>query len=40
MNFFSICTEYFNDLRKSAKTYDYFEDEFDYTMPVISGKNG
>lgn len=37
--FYSACTEYFTALRKQGKKDDGFEDEFYYTMPVISGSN-
>lgn len=35
--FYANCTEYFNALRKRGRNDDGFEDEFFYTMPVISG---
>jgi len=35
--FYANCTEYFTALRKQGKNDDGFEDEFFYTMPVISG---
>jgi hypothetical protein len=37
--FYAACTEYFTALRKQGKRDDGFEDEFYYTMPVISGGN-
>ncbi|MDC8437628.1 MAG: hypothetical protein LV468_01350 [Candidatus Nitrosotenuis sp.] len=37
--FYSVCNEYFAALRKTGKRDDGFEDEFFYTMPVISGNN-
>jgi hypothetical protein len=37
--FYSMCNEYFAALRKQGRTDDGFEDEFFYTMPVISGNN-
>ncbi len=35
--FYANCTEYFTALRKRGRNDDGFEDEFFYTMPVISG---
>ncbi len=35
--FYANCTEYFTALRKQGRNDDGFEDEFFYTMPVISG---
>ncbi|MFM7796281.1 MAG: hypothetical protein ACKO7N_05895 [Candidatus Nitrosotenuis sp.] len=37
--FYATCNEYFAALRKSGKNDDAFEDEYFYTMPVISGNN-
>jgi hypothetical protein len=37
--FYTTCNEYFTALRKQGKNDDGFEDEFYYTMPVISGNN-
>ncbi len=37
--FYANCNEYFTALRKQGKNDDGFEDEFFYTMPVISGSN-
>lgn len=37
--FYSVCSEYFSALRKKGKSDDGFEDEFYYTMPIISGNN-
>jgi hypothetical protein len=37
--FYTVCNEYFMALRKKGKNDDGFEDEFFYTMPVISGNN-
>ena len=37
--FYTNCTEYFTALRKQGRNDDGFEDEFFYTMPVISGNN-
>jgi hypothetical protein len=37
--FYAACTEYFAALRKLGKKDDVFEDEFYYTMPIISGSN-
>jgi hypothetical protein len=37
--FYTACNEYFAALRKQGKNDDGFEDEFFYTMPVISGSN-
>lgn len=34
--FYILCTEYFAALRKQGKHDDAFEDEFYYTMPIIS----
>lgn len=38
-DFYATCTEYFAALRKQGKNDDAFEDEFYYTMPMISGLN-
>lgn len=38
-DFYATCTEYFTALRKQGKNDDAFEDEFYYTMPMISGLN-
>jgi hypothetical protein len=35
--FYVNCSKYFAALRKQGKNDDLFEDEFFYTMPVISG---
>jgi hypothetical protein len=35
--FYALCNQYFSALRKQGKKDDTFEDEFFYTMPVISG---
>ncbi|MFN3654324.1 MAG: hypothetical protein ACK4TO_03240 [Candidatus Nitrosotenuis sp.] len=37
VEFYATCTEYFAALRRKGKNDDTFEDEFYYTMPVISG---
>jgi hypothetical protein len=37
--FYAICNEYFAALRKQRRNDNGFEDEFFYTMPVISGNN-
>jgi hypothetical protein len=37
--FYTVCNEYFAALRKQRRNDDSFEDEFFYTMPVISGSN-
>jgi hypothetical protein len=37
--FYAACTKYFEVLRKQGKRDDGFEDEFFYTMPVISNTN-
>jgi hypothetical protein len=37
--FYATCNEYFSALRKKGQTDDGFEDEFYYTMPIISGNN-
>jgi hypothetical protein len=37
--FYAACTKYFEALRKQGKRDDGFEDEFFYTMPVISNTN-
>lgn len=37
--FYAICGEYFAALRKHGKKDDSFEDEYFYTMPVISANN-
>lgn len=37
--FYSMCSQYFNALRKSGRNDDAFEDEYYYTMPIISGNN-
>ncbi|MGQ0771172.1 MAG: hypothetical protein ACT4NT_00150 [Nitrososphaerota archaeon] len=37
--FYAACNEYFAALRKQGRNDDGFEDEFFYTMPVISGSN-
>jgi hypothetical protein len=39
IEFYANCNEYFTALRKQGKNDDGFEDEFFYTMPVISGNN-
>jgi len=39
VEFYANCTEYFAALRKQGKNDDGFEDEFFYTMPVISENN-
>jgi hypothetical protein len=39
IEFYANCTEYFTALRKQGKNDDGFEDEFFYTMPVISKNN-
>ncbi|MBI5698254.1 MAG: hypothetical protein HZC29_07225 [Thaumarchaeota archaeon] len=37
--FYALCNEYFVALRKCGKNDDSFEDEYYYTMPIISGNN-
>jgi hypothetical protein len=37
--FYAVCNEYFAALRKQGKNDDGFEDEFFYTMPIISRNN-
>jgi hypothetical protein len=37
--FYATCSEYFAALRKAGKNDYAFEDEYFYTMPVISGNN-
>jgi hypothetical protein len=39
MEFYATCSEYFTALRKAGKNDYAFEDEYFYTMPVISGNN-
>ena len=36
-DFYSNCRAYLEALQKQGKTDDSFEDEFYFTMPVISG---
>ena len=36
-DFYSNCRAYLDALQKQGKTDDSFEDEFYFTMPVISG---
>jgi hypothetical protein len=35
--FYDNCTKYFMALRKNGRNDDSFEDEYYYTMPIISG---
>jgi hypothetical protein len=37
--FYAVCNQYFTALRKAGKNDDSFEDEYYYTMPIISGNN-
>ena len=36
-DFYSNCRAYLDALQKRGKTDDSFEDEFYFTMPIISG---
>ena len=39
VEFYALGNEYFVALRKCGKNDDSFEDEYYYTMPIISGNN-